>query len=78
MRDDAESYARMLNQRKRIVALPRRAMNEGLIRTDLPDGMAEALLKQIVGMLARQLPDHDPAHAADIAVDILLHGLGHA
>jgi hypothetical protein len=35
------------------------------------------LLKQIVGMLARQFRDYDPVHAADIAVDVLLRGAGH-
>jgi len=38
-------------------------MNEGLIRSDLPDGMAQAQLHQIIALLARQLPD-DPARAS--------------
>jgi len=73
---DAETCTRRLEQHERIAAFLRRAMEEGLIRSDLPDGMVEALLKQIVGMLARQFPDHDPAQAADIAVNALLGGVG--
>jgi hypothetical protein len=73
---DTESYARMLEQRAQIGAFLRRAMDEGLIRSDLPDGMAQALLHQIITMLAKQFDGHDPARAADIAVDTLLSGIG--
>jgi len=76
MRCDAESYARMLDQRKRVAAFMWRARDEGFIRPDLPDGMAEGMLFQIVSLLARQYRDHDPAQAADIAVDVLLRGVG--
>jgi AcrR family transcriptional regulator len=76
MHCDEDSYARMLNQRERIAAFIRRAQDEGLIRSDLPDGMAAALLHQIVAMLARQYRDRDPAEAAEIAVDTLLRGVG--
>jgi AcrR family transcriptional regulator len=77
MRDDAQSYSRMLRQRAQVAAFMRRAMHEGLIRSDLPDGMAQAQLHQIIALLARHLPD-DPARAADIAVDTLLTGVGAA
>jgi len=73
---DAESYARRLNQRERVAAFIQRAIDEGLVRPDLPDGLAVALLNQIVALLARQFRDHDPAEAADIAVDTLLRGIG--
>jgi AcrR family transcriptional regulator len=73
---DTESYARMLEQRAQIGAFLRRAMDEGLIRSDLPDGMAQALLHQIITMLAKQFDGHDPARAADIAVDTLLSVIG--
>jgi AcrR family transcriptional regulator len=76
MRDDAESYARMLEQRAQIAAFMRRAMDEGLIRSDLPDGLPQALLHQIIGLLAHRFPDDDPGQAADIAVDTLLKGMG--
>jgi AcrR family transcriptional regulator len=76
MRCDARSYARMLDQRKRVAAFMRRARDEGFLRADLPDGMAEGMLYRIVALLARQYPDYDPASAADIAVDMLLSGVG--
>jgi AcrR family transcriptional regulator len=76
MRDDAESYARMLEQRAQIAAFMQRAMDEGLIRSDLPDGLPQALLHQIIGLLAHRFPDDDPGQAADIAVDTLLKGMG--
>jgi AcrR family transcriptional regulator len=74
---DAESCARRRGQHERIAAFLQRAVDEGLIRTDLPEGMAEHLLKQIVGVLASKFRDHDPAHAADFAVNALLSGVGH-
>jgi AcrR family transcriptional regulator len=76
MQCDAESYARMLDQRARVAAFIRRAVDEGVIRSDLPDGMAQALLHQLIALLARQFRDHDPARVADIAVETLLRGLG--
>jgi predicted alpha-1,6-mannanase (GH76 family) len=76
MRCDARSYARMLDQRKRVAAFMRRARDEGFLRADLPDGMAEGMLYRIVALLARQYPDYDSASAADIAVDLLLSGVG--
>jgi len=76
MRSDAQSYTRMLDQRERVAAFMQRAMDEGLIRTDLPDGVAPALLHKIIALVTFQLPDHDPARAADVAVDTLLRGIG--
>jgi AcrR family transcriptional regulator len=76
LRGDAESYGRMLAHRAQIAAFLRRAMDEGLIRSDLPDGVAQALLHQIIILLARQFRDHDAAEAADIAVNTLLTGIG--
>jgi AcrR family transcriptional regulator len=76
MRGDAESYARMIEHRVRVGAFLRRAKDEGLIRADLPEGMAQALLHQIITLQVRQFRDHEPAQAADIAVDTLLRGIG--
>lgn len=76
MDSDAVSGTRRFAQHQRVAAFLGRAIDEGLIRSDLTDGMAEALLKRIVGLLARQFRDHDPAHAADIATDTLLRGVG--
>ncbi|MDT7567015.1 MAG: hypothetical protein QOG76_5639, partial [Pseudonocardiales bacterium] len=61
MRGSAESYARMNGQRVRIAAFIRRAMDEGFIRSDLPDGMAMALLHATIDLLALQFPDDEPA-----------------
>ncbi|HEY0576965.1 MAG TPA: hypothetical protein VGD73_22905 [Pseudonocardia sp.] len=73
---DAETYGRMLAQREQIAAFLRRAMDEGLIRSDLPEGLAQALLHQIIILLARQFRDQDAAEVADIAVNTLLTGIG--
>jgi AcrR family transcriptional regulator len=75
MHCDDECYTRVLNQRGQLAAFMRRAMDEGVIRTDLPDGLPEALLHQIITVLAK-FDDHDPDRAADIAVDFLLGGIG--
>jgi AcrR family transcriptional regulator len=76
MRCDAEAHARMQHQRGRIATFVGRAINEGLIRSDLPDGMANALLSEIIALTARQFRDLEPARAADIVVDIVLNGVG--
>jgi len=61
---------------ERVAAFMWRARDEGFIRPDLPDGLAEGMLFQIVSLLARQYRDHDPAQAADIASTVLLRGVG--
>ncbi|MFE2541658.1 TetR/AcrR family transcriptional regulator [Actinacidiphila glaucinigra] len=53
-----------------------RATAEGLLRLDLPEGWASALLPQLMHLVARQLPELSPARAADVVVDTLLHGIG--
>jgi AcrR family transcriptional regulator len=73
---DTEGYDRMLIQRERVSRFVERAIAEGLIRSDLPDGMARALLIQIVHLTARQFPQIGPAPAADIIVDAILRGIG--
>jgi AcrR family transcriptional regulator len=78
MRCDAEAYARMLAHRERIAAFVQRAVDEGVIRADLPEGMAGALLTQIIALVSRDFPDLDPAPASDIVVDTLLSGIGRA
>jgi AcrR family transcriptional regulator len=54
----------------------RRATDEGLIRSALPDGWLIAVLPQLTNIAARQLTDLTPAQAADTVVDTLLNGLG--
>ncbi|GAA0896770.1 TetR/AcrR family transcriptional regulator [Pseudonocardia zijingensis] len=63
-------------QRAQVEAFVRRAQDEGLIRDDLPDGVAHALLYSTVSLLARQFPELDTGRAADLAVEILLGGIG--
>jgi AcrR family transcriptional regulator len=76
MTDDADSYQRMLGQRKQIANFIQRAVDEDLIKSDLPDGMAAALLQKIIALFARQYCHLSPAQAADIVVDTFLNGIG--
>jgi AcrR family transcriptional regulator len=62
--------------RERIDAFLRRATDDGLIRSDLPDGMAEALLHSIIRLMGTQFRDVDCGRAADLAVETLLNGIG--
>lgn len=54
----------------------RRATDEGLLRSDLPEDWAGALLPQLMHLVVRQLPELSAGQAADIVVDTLLNGLG--
>lgn len=76
MRCDAELHQRVLDHMEQLAVFMRRAADEGLIRSDLPDGLASGLLKQIINVVARQPGEPDPGPAADLAVEILLHGTG--
>jgi AcrR family transcriptional regulator len=69
-------FEKHLEQRARIETFLRRAGDEGLIRADLPDGMAFALLRCIVALVAHQFSDLECGRAADLAVEILLDGIG--
>jgi len=71
--DLSEKYR---GQRERVEAFLRRAEDEGLIRADLPEGMPYALLRGIVSLVARQFPDLECGRAADLAVEIVLDGIG--
>jgi hypothetical protein len=62
-------------QQDRVERFFRRAADEGLIRSDLPDGLALALLRRTLELLATQT-ELDPGPAADLAVQTLLHGIG--
>lgn len=73
---DDEFRARMQDIHQRIVTFLRRGMDEGLIRSDLPDGLVAALHKSIVTVYARQFTELDPDRAADLAVDTFLNGVG--
>ncbi|MFJ4205477.1 TetR/AcrR family transcriptional regulator [Streptomyces sviceus] len=54
----------------------RRATDEGLLRSGLPQGWASALLPQLMHLVSRQLPELSAGQAADVVVDTLLNGLG--
>jgi AcrR family transcriptional regulator len=73
---DAESQDRVHAHHERVAIFLRRAMAEGYLRSDLPEGMAWALFKQIMTVIARQFTELDPGRAADLTVDILLNGVG--
>ncbi|PTH85667.1 TetR family transcriptional regulator [Streptomyces sp. A244] len=54
----------------------RRATEEGLLRSGLPQGWAGALLPQLMHLASRQMAELSPAQAADVVVDTLLRGVG--
>jgi AcrR family transcriptional regulator len=70
------AFERHLEQRGQIEAFLSRAVDEGLIRDDLPDGMAWLLLHELVDLVAHRFPDLECGRAADLAVEILLGGIG--
>ncbi|MFF6914081.1 TetR family transcriptional regulator [Streptomyces sp. NPDC012466] len=61
---------------REVAAFLERATEEGLLRSDLPQGWANALLPQLMHLVSRQMPELSPAQAADVVVDTLLRGLG--
>ena len=61
---------------REVDAFLERAANEGLLRSDLPQGWVSALLSQLMHLASRQMPELSPAQAADVVVDTLLRGLG--
>jgi AcrR family transcriptional regulator len=69
---------RHVEQREKVETFLRRAADEGLIRADLPDGMAWALLHDLVDLVAHRYPGLECGRAADLAVDVLLGGIGRA
>ena len=53
-----------------------RAVDEGLLRPDLPPGWVNAVLPSLMLHAAEGLPDLTPAQAADLVVETLLRGAG--
>ena len=53
-----------------------RAIDEGLLRPDLPEGWAGALLAQLVKLASHQQAHLSPGRAADMVVDTYLRGIG--
>jgi AcrR family transcriptional regulator len=70
------AYAHHLAQRERVEAFLRRAVDERVIRADLPDGMAWSLLSGIIDLVAHRFPELECGRAADLAVEVLLGGIG--
>ncbi|MEU9450251.1 TetR family transcriptional regulator [Streptomyces sp. NPDC048277] len=54
----------------------RRAVDEGLLRADLPLSWASSLLPQLMHLASQELPELSAAQAADTVVDTFLRGLG--
>jgi AcrR family transcriptional regulator len=71
-----EASTRLQAQHEKIEHFLRRAVDGGLIRADLPDGMAGLLLYRIVNMVAHRFSDLECGRAADLAVEVLLGGIG--
>lgn len=76
MDGSVDAWPRHLTQRDRTETFLRRAVDEGLIRADLPDGLPRALLYCVVDMVARRFPDLQPGPAADLVVEVVLGGIG--
>jgi AcrR family transcriptional regulator len=76
VRCETEAYGRMLDQRERFGAFVRRAVEEGVFRADLPEGLARGLLLRMIDLVSTRFPDIEPAPAADVIVDALLCGIG--
>lgn len=68
--------ARVLEQRGRVASFLQRAADEGVLRSDLPDGLAAALVDDVIGLMADRFRDLECGRAADIVVDITLNGIG--
>lgn len=73
---DPATAARRRQLGERLDAFIRRAVDEGLLRADLPDGWIEALLRQVIRVAAEEVRHIEAAPAADLAVAALLHGVG--
>ena len=67
---------RVEEQDRRLAAFVTRAVDEGVFRSDLPDGVALAMLEKVIELLAHRFRDLECGRAADLAVDILLGGVG--
>ncbi|HEY3904221.1 MAG TPA: TetR family transcriptional regulator [Streptosporangiaceae bacterium] len=61
---------------KEVDAFLVRAVDEGLLRPDLPPGWVNAVLPSLMLHAAEGLPDLTPAQAADLVVETLLRGVG--
>ncbi|MFG3588871.1 TetR/AcrR family transcriptional regulator [Streptomyces sp. NPDC047990] len=63
-------------QSRRLDDFLRRAADEGFLRADVPQAWARGLLDDLVDSAAHRFPDIEPPQAADLVVDMFLHGVG--
>jgi AcrR family transcriptional regulator len=75
MKQDPEARDRADAQSARLADFFRRAADEGLVRPDLPDGWAMAMLGRLVDNAAHGFPDLEPGRAADLVVASFLEGV---
>ena len=73
-----DASARVQAQHEKIEGFLRRAVDAGLVRADLPEGLAGHLMYRVIMLVARQFSDLECGRAADLAVDVLLGGVGRA
>lgn len=73
---DESAHARRDASIHEVDTFLQRATDEGLLRPDLPQGWASALLPQLMHLVSREMPHLRPGQAADVVVDTLLRGLG--
>jgi AcrR family transcriptional regulator len=71
-----EHSAEIAKQSARVEEFLQRAVDEGVVRPGLPDGVALALLYSTIMIFAVRFVDLEPGRAADVAVEILLTGIG--
>ncbi|RKR91106.1 TetR family transcriptional regulator [Micromonospora pisi] len=76
IRQDPEAAERADAQTGRLRDFLARAVDEGLIRADLPDGWALATLGRLVDNAAHDFADLAPGRAADVVVSTFLDGVG--
>ncbi|MFC1411289.1 TetR/AcrR family transcriptional regulator [Streptacidiphilus sp. N1-12] len=78
MRADPTVRERLGRLVEQVDAFLQRAVDEGLLRADLPPGWVGGLLRQQLQLASHELPGLDPGQAADVLVDTLLHGTARA
>ena len=76
LRADEEIHDRRSQLIQRVDAFIQRAVDEGLFRSDLPEGWIESHLRHLVHIAADEFPQLEAAQAADFAVDVQLRGVG--
>jgi AcrR family transcriptional regulator len=76
MREDPLAAARQVEQIGWIDAFVARAVEEGVLRADLPEGWARNVLRRLMDAAAHDHEDLEPGPAADLVVATLLEGLG--